>query len=87
MNTDTSGLLDFILRNTPDKAAYQRDIARVAFLYAQSMMGKVVRKREEAWEWREKSLKIYNELRPGHARTIEELTEEDVEGLVVYDFL
>jgi hypothetical protein len=80
-----SDLLDEILSNTLDKEPYQRDIARTAFLYAQCLIA--LGRLTESDDWLLKSLRVYNKLRPRHARTTETLAEEDIANLIPYDFL
>ncbi|KAJ8132877.1 hypothetical protein O1611_g748 [Lasiodiplodia mahajangana] len=78
-------LLDEVLTHSIDSSMYERDTARMAYYYAHCL--EVQGMRKESLVWFNKALSIHNRKRTQYIRTLETLTEADIEALIPYDFL
>ncbi|KAI0866339.1 P-loop containing nucleoside triphosphate hydrolase protein [Xylaria cubensis] len=78
-------LLDEVLTHWIDNTMYERDTARIAYFYAHYL--EVQGMREESLVWFNKALSIHNRKRTGNSRTLETLTQADIDALIPYDFL
>ncbi|KAI1500271.1 hypothetical protein F5X99DRAFT_429918 [Biscogniauxia marginata] len=78
-------LLDEVLTQSIDSPMYERDTARMSYLYGHCL--KVQGCDEESLVWLNKALGIHNKKRAGSPTTSEALTYADMNALIPYDFL
>lgn len=63
----------------------RRDYAKVSYLYSCCL--RATRRNAEADAWLARSVDAYNSLRPDDVRDSASLKWDDIDGLVVYDYL
>lgn len=74
-----------MLTQSIDSTMYERDTARMSYLYAHCL--DVQGNQEDALLWLKKSLNIHNKKRVGNQKTLDQLTDTDIDALIPYDFL
>ncbi|KAI0968573.1 hypothetical protein F4678DRAFT_481798 [Xylaria arbuscula] len=86
-NETACQLLSEVLTGLLDDPIYERDTARMSFLFAHCL--EVQGNYDEALVWKKKALEIYHRKTKtrGVSKTTSSLTEADVATLIPYDFL